>query len=240
MGPAASYRGVIALLPSTLLIALHGIGEFPPGLSEAEAEFWLDRTQFEAILDWMSEEAGPAGIDVRLSFDDGNRSDVDLVLPMLAERGLTADFHIVTGWATRPRHLDRQAVKDLAQAGMTLGSHGCKHVNWTVVDPATLQAEAYDSKAWLEDTLGQEVTLAAAPFGAVNAKVLACLRAAGYATVDTCDDGCSHADAALRFRHCATRAPGLIDRLRARVTLGARMKNALRLPLHRWRLGERA
>ena len=50
---------------------------------------------------------------MRLSFDDGNSSDVEIALPALRERGLPRRFFVVAGRLDRPGSLSRDDVREL-------------------------------------------------------------------------------------------------------------------------------
>ena len=47
---------------------------------------------------------------MRISFDDGNASDLEIGLPALLERGLTATFFVLAGRLGRPGSLDADEV----------------------------------------------------------------------------------------------------------------------------------
>jgi peptidoglycan/xylan/chitin deacetylase (PgdA/CDA1 family) len=76
--------------------------------------------------------------DLRLSFDDGNASDEEIVLPALQERGLTATFFVVAGRHHQPRSLDETGLGRIQDAGMHIGSPGWRHEPWTVLNKADL------------------------------------------------------------------------------------------------------
>ena len=98
-------------------VCFHGIGEPSRELEPGEARYWITTQQFESILDEIA--TWPT---LRISFDDGNRSDIEYGLPALVERGLTATFFVLAGRLTTPGSLDAAAVAELRDAGMTIGS----------------------------------------------------------------------------------------------------------------------
>jgi len=73
-------------------MTFHGIGEPPRALARDEGKVWLSNEGFVALLDAVAERD-----DVRLTFDDGNASDVEHALPALRARGLRATFFVVAG-----------------------------------------------------------------------------------------------------------------------------------------------
>ena len=56
-------------------------------LEPDEDKTWVTVEQFEQVLD-----AAVGRPDVRITFDDGNASDVEIALPRLVDRGLTGEF----------------------------------------------------------------------------------------------------------------------------------------------------
>ena len=176
----------------------HALGEPDPPLDLGEQSVCLRVQEFEEVLDAV--KAAVDRINVGLTFDDGNRSDVDLALPALLSRGLTARFFVLTGYLDKPGFLDRKAVRELHEAGMPVGSHGIDHRSWTSLTPSELAAEVGDSKKCLEDILGVAVDEAACPFGGYDRRVLRCARQAGYKRIYTSDRGPAEADGWLLAR----------------------------------------
>src|SRR5262245_43698338 len=93
----------------------HGVGTPQRELEPGEARYWVGVDQFHSILDELS--AWPT---VRLSFDDGNLSDLDIALPALLERGLTADFFVIVGRLDSPGSLAVDDVRELRKRGMNI------------------------------------------------------------------------------------------------------------------------
>lgn len=170
-----------------IAVVFHGIGPPPRALEPGEDRYWLDTDHFGRCLDEVAALPDPAG--VWISFDDGNASDHDLALPMLLQRGLSADFFALTGRIGQAGSLSPAQLRGLRAAGMGVGSHGVAHVNWRTIPAAALQHELEASRAELERICGVPVLRASVPFGRYNRRVVAALSAAGYATVGTNDGG---------------------------------------------------
>lgn len=181
--------GTKAKLMTTSLIGLtfHGVGPPQRELDPSEDRYWISVPFFEEILDRIA--AAPNADRIRLSFDDSNLSDHDVVLPRLLARGLTADFFVLTGRIGSRGSLDAEQIRALRAAGMRIGSHGIDHLRWPQIDDQALWHELTESRRVLEDICGEAVTEAAVPFGDYNARVLRALRKAGYATVYSSDGG---------------------------------------------------
>lgn len=177
-------------------VNFHGVGEPPRVLEAGEAMVWLATDRFLQTLDALSVRR-----DVCLSFDDGNRSDLEVALPALLERDLTATFFVLAGRLGDPQFLSAENVRELRAAGMAIGSHGLHHRDWRRVSDEELDAELSQSRRILEDILGAPVTRAAIPFGSYDRRVLTqARRDGGYTRVFTSDGGPARRDAWLQPR----------------------------------------
>ena len=151
--------------------------------------------QFERVLDAVAERS-----DVRITFDDGNMSDVEVALPRLVERGLTAEFFLLAGMLGDRGRVDHVGVRVLLDAGMAIGSHGWSHRDWRRVDNAQAQEELDVAHRVLGELTGRPVSHVAIPFGSYNRHVLRRLRAAGVTRAYTSDGGRARPDAWLQAR----------------------------------------
>lgn len=109
----------------TMNICFHGVGTCRVERESGESRYWVNTDSFLRILDELVGRS-----EVRISFDDGNRSDVTIALPALRERGLDATFFVLAGRFDDPDSLDRDDVRELRAAGMTIGTHGWAHIPW--------------------------------------------------------------------------------------------------------------
>ena len=185
-----------------VVFTFHGIGEPKRPLEEGESDLWVDATRYADLVRWAAVQDGR----VRLTFDDGNASDYIEALPRLVEAGTRATFFVLAGRLDEVGYLSTSQLKELASAGMTVGSHGIDHVAWQRLAPARLEHELAGSRARLEDLLGQPVSVAACPFGAYDRKAIQCARDAGYEALYTSDRGRARRDAFLRPRNSVRRA----------------------------------
>ena len=218
-----------------VVLNFHGIGDPERPLEPGEARYWVASAQFEAVLDRVA--AHPGRHRLRVTFDDGNRSDRTIALPALAARGLTAGFFVLSGRIGRPGSLDEADIAALRAAGMEVGSHGVAHRDWSALDPAALTAELEGSKARLEAVCGTPVSSAAIPFGRYDAAVLTALRAAGYTTAYSSDGGTMRPGDFPRPRTSVQGAmtPAQIDAiLTGRLAPARRLRRALGMARKRW------
>jgi hypothetical protein len=129
-------------------VCFHGVGKPTRELEPGEAGYWISEDQFNRILDEVV--TWPA---VRLSFDDGNTSDLEIALPALLERGLRADFFALAGRLDMPGALDPDGVRELHRYGMRIGTHGMRHRSWRGMDADT----SHDELVAARDALGQRL-----------------------------------------------------------------------------------
>ncbi|MBN1442308.1 MAG: polysaccharide deacetylase family protein [Planctomycetes bacterium] len=160
----------------------HGIGAPPAGVPAEERPYWIDAELLGKFLDEVVRRP-----DLRVTFDDGNRSDADIAAPALIERGLEATFFAVASRLSDERYLSAKDLRYLLSLGMRVGSHGMDHRSWRRQPPEILSREIDDAKRALEDACGCAVTEAACPFGEYDRRSLAALRRAGFLKVYTGD-----------------------------------------------------
>jgi peptidoglycan/xylan/chitin deacetylase (PgdA/CDA1 family) len=104
---------------------------------------------------------------------------------LLADAGLSGTFFVLAGRLDQPGSLSRAQIREMAAAGMTIGSHGHDHVRWTEADDPTMRRELRDARAKIEDCLGMAVTELSIPFGAFDRRVMRLVVEAGYRHVHT-------------------------------------------------------
>ncbi len=180
-------------------IILHGIGAPGRTLEPGEDVFWLTQTRFCETLDLIVEMGAAAPL---ITFDDGNASDIEIALPELQARGLTATFFLLAGRLGQPGSLTEADVTTLAQAGHRIGLHGADHVDWRHLDPDARAREWVASREKLAALSGQPVDEAAAPFGLYDRQVAHDLRKLGFATLYTSDRGQMRQADFIRPRNC--------------------------------------
>ncbi len=100
-----------------------------------------------------------------LTFDDGGAGAGE-VGDLLAARGWSAHFFVITDMIGRPGFLDWEGVRALAAQGHVIGSHSCSHpARMTDLPPARLREEWSRSVSVLSDALGEPVRTASVPGG---------------------------------------------------------------------------
>nr|WP_290868462.1 polysaccharide deacetylase family protein [Hamadaea sp.] len=175
---------------------MHGVGPTDRVLAPGEDRTWVSVAQFEQMLDLAVQRE-----HVRITFDDGNASDLEIALPRLLERGLTAEFFVLAGLLGEPGRLDADGVRELAKAGMPIGSHGWAHRDWRRIDDVQAQEEFTEAHRVIGEIVGEPVTTVAIPFGSYDRRVLRRLRQTGVNRVLTSDGGTARTSAWLQPRN---------------------------------------
>jgi peptidoglycan/xylan/chitin deacetylase (PgdA/CDA1 family) len=163
-------------------LCFHGIGAPGRSMEDGEARYWIDRDALRWVLDIAA--ADPL---VRVSFDDGNASDIEIGLAELEQRGLQATFFPLAGRLDQPGSLGTSDVSALVAAGMRIGSHGFHHRSWRDLGKDDARIEFDEARVVLARAAGAAVDVAACPRGAYDRGVLTALRSRGYTAVFTSD-----------------------------------------------------
>ncbi|MFE3827862.1 polysaccharide deacetylase family protein [Streptomyces sp. NPDC059092] len=200
-----------------------------PGRLERQLR-WLRRRGLAGVS--MAEllraraEGRGAGL-VGLTFDDGYADFVETAVPLLRKHGCSATVFVLPGrpggtneWdSPGPRKplLTEDGVREAAAAGMEIGSHGLLHVDLVTADDTTLAAETARSRELLRALTGGEVGGFCYPYGTVDARVVAAVRAAGYSYACAIDPGPLTGMHALPRIHVGERDTGLRLHLKRRL-----------------------
>ena len=201
-------------------LCFHGIGVPAREREPGESRYWVSRDLFLRAVD---EAAGRP--DVRLSFDDGNASDVETALPALRERGLRATFFPLAGRLGDADSVDQTALRRLVSGGMDVGSHGWSHMPLRGLTDAQARRELYDARARLQEAAGCRITALALPLGRYDRVLLARLRAAGYSRVLTSDRRPARDTAWLQHRY-SIGADDTVDTVRSILDTRPSMRSA--------------
>ena len=132
---------------------------------------------------------------VGLTFDDGYTDFASCVLPVLERYGFSATAYVIAGrlggdneWdpeGPRKPLMTAEQVRQVADAGIEIGSHGLRHVRLPEAPENALGDEIAGSRRVLQDVSGQDVPGFCYPYGDIDGAVVAGVRAAGY------DYGCA-------------------------------------------------
>jgi peptidoglycan/xylan/chitin deacetylase (PgdA/CDA1 family) len=134
-----------------------------------------------------------------LTFDDAYDNFADSALPVLRRHGFPATVYAISGWLGRraewfakdpgreqPGLMSAERLRQIHAAGIAVGSHTVNHVKLADTPPEQQSRELADSKAALEDVLGDEVRHLCYPYGSFDLPAVLAARQAGYASATTC------------------------------------------------------
>lgn len=131
---------------------------------------------------------------VVLTFDDGYQDFHDYAWPVLHKHGFPATVFMVAGrigqhadWlepeaAISTELMDADALRRVADDGVTVGAHGYSHCRMEALEASTLRRETEESRACLEDAIGRPVRHFCYPYGSHDDAAVAAVRNAGYVT----------------------------------------------------------
>lgn len=169
-------------------------------MASGEQPYWLPSERFIAVLR-LACRYETENRKIHITFDDGNKSDISIALPILNDFGRRASFFILSDMIGKADFVDAADITQLRKNGMTIGSHGAAHVEWTTLDDAELAAQVKRSMRTLSSIAGTSVTTVAVPFGAYDSRVLRVLRPLGITTVYTSEGGPTSSNAWLKARN---------------------------------------
>lgn len=181
------------------ILNFHGIGTPHANVGADEARYWVTQARFERCLDQALTHQS-AGRQIKITFDDGNRSDLDIACPALLARGLHGHFFILTGRLDDPRYLSSDDIRTLHAQNMEIGLHGRAHVDWRQMDEKGLHVEVNTARDQLSEITGHSIDTAGLPFGGYNKRVIRHLRQAGFKRIYTSDGGHTGSGGLLQHR----------------------------------------
>lgn len=160
-----------------------------PGFAR-QLDFMASHGDFIGLDDAVNMLESGASISGRyfcVSFDDGFKNWITNAVPILLDHGVPAAFFVAAGYIGTSVERDREKLlgfydsrdllmeflswddcREMADAGMTIGSHTMNHVHLTDLDDDGVEAELADSKQLIEAELGRACVHFCCPFGRAN------------------------------------------------------------------------
>lgn len=115
---------------------------------------------------------------VTTSWDDGHPLDLRMT-ELLNEFGMKGTFYVTFNHPKKPE-ITPSEIRELAGAGMEVGSHTLSHRLLTRIPREEIFFELDESKRRLDDLLGEPIRSISYPLGYTSPEVIAAWRRAGY------------------------------------------------------------
>ena len=130
--------------------------------------------------------------EIGITFDDGLACVIRFALPVLRPLGFRATIFVPTAWVgrrnewdtrlggRRVRHAEWEELREAADAGWEIGSHGHTHRDLTSLSEKEAAEELREARRLIRNRLGGEAASIAYPFGRVSEPVVRMAREGGY------------------------------------------------------------
>lgn len=167
--------------------------------------FWVSAAELDAQMGWLAQHGKAVSLDdvaefvagrrtlphdaALITIDDGSVSTLRVAAPILARHRIPAVAYVTSSLiglgdlGHGERFLSWEELRELADSGITIGSHAHTHRSLGKMPPHEARDEARRSKETIEQKLGRPVTSFAYPFGThgdFTPETEQALRDAGY------------------------------------------------------------
>jgi len=148
----------------------------PPDREVGAELYDVSAENFRAQMRWLK----GSGQKFILTFDDGEMNNYEVAFPIIKEMGFNASFFIIVKRIGENGYMGWKELKSLAEAGMTVGSHGLTHEVLTNLKDSQVIEELKASKNCLEMNLGIPINAFSLPRGFCNDKIIQWAYELGY------------------------------------------------------------
>jgi len=138
-----------------------------------------ERDSFLTIEEAFSEKKSSLK-SICLTFDDGYKSDIEIVLPRLIDYQVSATFFVVKDFLNKDGYMNERDVIELSRNGMQIGSHSVSHPNFLEIGDSMKIDELSSSRKYLEDLISKEISTFSFPFGFINKSSIDMVFDSGY------------------------------------------------------------
>lgn len=164
---------------------------------ESLARQGYDSVAPEQILAFLTTSKPLPTKPIMITVDDGWRSNIDVMMPILDRYGFGCTIFVTTGpqaWIFKKFHgLDRgltaEEVRDLHRRGVHIGSHTVNHPYLIEMNDEEIRREFSESRATLEDWTGAPCRYLSIPGNFYNRRIARIARECGYRAVFTANVG---------------------------------------------------
>ena len=182
-GPRSGFR----------VLMYHAIGT--PAKYDPQGIYGIDTKLFErhiaildnrnnfSIVDFYNGHASNDRLEVAVTFDDGYKDNLYTAAPILLKYNIPFTVFVTSSFvrSNSPEFLNPKELMELSSySGVTIGAHSATHASLSKCNDDELRKELQDSKSYLEDIIGRQVTTLSYPYGLVNKRVRDAAESAGY------------------------------------------------------------
>jgi peptidoglycan/xylan/chitin deacetylase (PgdA/CDA1 family) len=152
----------------------------------------LETISLGQLFDGLDGKAPLPRKPIVLTFDDAYRNIRQVAWPLMQERTMTGTLFAVADHVGGSNEWDRakgmprlelmeaSELKELADAGWEIGSHGCRHLELAKANETQQHDEIFRSKLVLESLLEVSPEFYAYPYGSYTESAKAMLHESGY------------------------------------------------------------
>jgi peptidoglycan/xylan/chitin deacetylase (PgdA/CDA1 family) len=188
--------GDLARYPGTEVIFTVTASQFEAQLASLANQDYCSISP-DQVFAFLTEGKALPERPVMITVDDGWRSDIDIMLPILERYGFGCTIFVTTGpeaWIFEKfRGLDRgltaEEVRELHRRGVSIGSHTVTHPHLIEMSDEDIRREFRDSKRTLEEWTGAPCRFLSIPGNFYDRRVARIARACGYEAVFTANVG---------------------------------------------------
>lgn len=202
------------MFPDRIILCYHAVSdEWPSPIAVRPGDLHdqlalLHRRGYRGVTFTEAVRGSPRGRVVALTFDDAHLSVHEHARPELGALGWPATVFVPTrcvgpsgsmawegnqrwmqAWGGELRSMGWPELAELATQGWEIGSHTRTHPFLPALSPEALKRELVGSRQDIETEVGIRCESVAYPYGAVDARVIAAARAAGYVAGAATRDG---------------------------------------------------
>ena len=140
------------------------------------------------LADWLEGKGTLPNRAVVVTFDDGTEDNFSYAYPILKQHGIPATVFVITNNVGMSGFLKTEQIRQMAQAGVTFGSHTMGHAYLPSLTAPQIKEELENSKKRLED-LGLPIDFLSYPAGGFTPAIIQAAKEAGYRAACTTNRG---------------------------------------------------
>jgi peptidoglycan/xylan/chitin deacetylase (PgdA/CDA1 family) len=155
----------------------------------------------EQLISFRNEKRLPPGRSVIITFDDGYQDNWEIAYRILRDHSFPATIFLVSqyvgktnlwdldGELTERKLLSWENILEMAQNGISFGSHSRSHPRLTELSEEQLRNEIELSRSELQNELEEQIVTFAYPNGKYNQKIVSVLKDSGFLASCSSDSG---------------------------------------------------